>query len=242
MSKRLHDSCIWEKKWFREFSPEEKLLFLYIKDRCDMSGVWEIDFDLASFYIGKKINSEVLNKLSKHIFVFNNGRKLVIVDFIFFQYGESLNPLSPVHKKVISILSKHKLSQKVLNTLSHRVCNTLVHRGKEEDKEEVKDKDKEEKEKQILEIYTAYPKKVGKGQAIKAIGSALNKCEFQKLLDHVKKYALSVVGKDTQFIPHPATWFNGLRWEDQEEVKTEKQLRDEALAKELEEWGKKVAK
>lgn len=102
--------------------------------------------------------------------------------------------------------------------------------------------EKEEKEKQILEIYTAYPKKVGKGQAIKAIGSALNKCEFQKLLDHVKKYALSVVGKDPQFIPHPATWFNGLRWEDQEEIKTEKQLRDEALAKELEEWGKKVAK
>lgn len=102
--------------------------------------------------------------------------------------------------------------------------------------------DKELREKQISDIYAAYPKKVGKGQAIKAIGSALNKCEFQKLLDHVKKYALSVVGKDTQFIPHPATWFNGLRWEDQEEVKTEKQLRDEALAKELEEWGKKVAK
>lgn len=102
--------------------------------------------------------------------------------------------------------------------------------------------EKEEKEKQILELYASYPKKVGKGQAIKAIGSALNKCEFQKLLDHVKKYALSVVGKDPQFIPHPATWFNGLRWEDQEEIKTEKQLRDEALAKELEEWGKKVAK
>lgn len=102
--------------------------------------------------------------------------------------------------------------------------------------------DKEDKEKQILELYAAYPKKVGKGQAIKAIGTALNKCEFQKLLDHVKKYALSVVGKDPQFVPHPATWFNGLRWEDQEEIKTEKQLRDEALAKELEEWGKKVAK
>lgn len=239
MSKRLHDSCIWEKKWFREFSPEEKLLFLYIKDRCDMSGVWEIDFDLASFYIGKKINIDVLKKLSKHIFVFSCERKLLIIDFIFFQYGESLNPSSPVHKKVISILSKHKLSEKILNTLSHRVCNTLLHRGKEEDKDIDNDNNKEDKElreKQISDIYAAYPKKVGKGQALKAIGTALNKCSFETLLEHVKKYALSVVGKDPQFIPYPATWFNGLRWEDQEPEKTDKQKREEELDYQIRNW------
>lgn len=95
---------------------------------------------------------------------------------------------------------------------------------------------------QVEQLYQAYPKKKDKGHALKAIRSALDKCHFDTLIDHVKKYAQSVVGKDPQFIPYPATWFNGLRWEDQEEVKTEKQLRDEALAKELAEWGKKVAK
>lgn len=103
-------------------------------------------------------------------------------------------------------------------------------------------RNKKEIESQIETIYQAYPKKKDKGHALKAISTALSKCQFEKLLDHVKKYAQSVVGKDPQFIPYPATWFNGLRWEDQEEVKTEKQLRDEALAKEIAEWGKKVAK
>jgi hypothetical protein len=47
--------------------------------------------------------------------------------------------------------------------------------------------EKELREKQILDIYAAYPKKVGKGQALKAIGTALSKCSFDTLLDHVKK-------------------------------------------------------
>ena len=104
-------------------------------------------------------------------------------------------------------------------------------KGKRRLKEE-----KELREKQISDIYAAYPKKVGKGQALKAIGTALNKCSFETLLEHVKKYALSVVGKDPQFIPYPATWFNGLRWEDQEPEKTEKQKREEELDYKIKNW------
>lgn len=123
----------------------------------------------------------------------------------------------------------------------------LLHMENENDNE---DKDinrrlKEEKiriESQAEQIYQSYPKKKDKGHALLAIKKALTKCSFENLLEHVRSYSKSVVGKDAQFIPYPATWFNGLRWEDQEEIKTEKQLRDEALAKELEEWGKKVAK
>jgi hypothetical protein len=129
---------------------------------------------------------------------------------------------------------------------SHDIhMNIHMGNGNDNENKDVIKRLKEEKkvlESQIETIYQAYPKKKDKGHAIKSIRSSLDKCSYDKLLDHVKKYAQSVVGKDPQFIPYPATWFNGLRWEDQEEIKTEKQLRDEALAKELAEWGKKVAK
>jgi len=67
----------------------------------------------------------------------------------------------------------------------------------------------------VEKIYQEYPKKVARGQAIKAIKTALKKVGSETLLEAVKKYAVSVRGKDQKFIPHPATWFNGERWLDE---------------------------
>jgi len=64
------------------------------------------------------------------------------------------------------------------------------------------------------EIYQAYPRKVGKGNAVKAIEKALRKIDCETLLAIVKRYADKISWQDKQFIPHPATWFNGERWKD----------------------------
>lgn len=79
--------------------------------------------------------------------------------------------------------------------------------------------DKGKLDTQANQIYHFYPKKKDKGHALTAIKRALKKCEFEDLLEHVKKYAASASTKDPQFIPYPATWFNGERWEDQEDAK-----------------------
>ena len=82
-----------------------------------------------------------------------------------------------------------------------------------------------ESETSIEEIYQAYPKKVGKGQALKAVKAALKKIPRAELLVKVVAYAESVADKkgtdDWQFVPHPATWFNGERWGDEIEAKPE---------------------
>jgi hypothetical protein len=64
------------------------------------------------------------------------------------------------------------------------------------------------------EIYQAYPKKVGKGSAIKAIKKAIKIIDPNDLLEIVKIYSTKIDGKDKKFIPHPSTWFNDMRWED----------------------------
>lgn len=73
-----------------------------------------------------------------------------------------------------------------------------------------------------ISIYTAYPRKVGRGKAIPAIRRALKKIEHTKLLAAVKVYAESVASKlgtdEERFIPHPATWFNGEHWLDEARV------------------------
>lgn len=66
------------------------------------------------------------------------------------------------------------------------------------------------------EWWSTYPRKTGKQSAVKA---------WEKLSDASRQAALSAIGAHVehwqrsktqqQFIPHPATWLNGRRWEDQ---------------------------
>jgi hypothetical protein len=65
---------------------------------------------------------------------------------------------------------------------------------------------------QAVEIYGAYPRKVARDAALKAIEKRLDQgLDAQELLDATMAYAAATqrweVG-DRQFIPHPATWFN----------------------------------
>ena len=59
--------------------------------------------------------------------------------------------------------------------------------------------------------YKIYPRKVSKGQAIKAW--VKNDCEeiADEIIQATKKYPFS---DEVQYIPHPATFINGWRWED----------------------------
>jgi uncharacterized protein YdaU (DUF1376 family) len=75
----------------------------------------------------------------------------------------------------------------------------------------------------IEAIYQAYPRKVGKQGALKAIGRAVQRLhasgmpmrEAQEFLwKTVSTYAKSPAGNDGTFTPHPATWFNDGRYDD----------------------------
>ena len=59
-----------------------------------------------------------------------------------------------------------------------------------------------------MQIYDAYPRKLARGDALKAIEKALKKMEFAKLLAVTQAYAAAMQGEDFKFVPYPASWFN----------------------------------
>jgi len=67
-------------------------------------------------------------------------------------------------------------------------------------------------------IYAAYPKKVGRAAAIKAIGLAIKAgVDPARLHERTKAYAAAVAkwpAEDRAYIPNPATWYNQGRWDD----------------------------
>ena len=75
------------------------------------------------------------------------------------------------------------------------------------------------------EFWKRYPRKVGKGDARRAFEKALKKVELPFLLA-----ALDLQKRgwdDPKFIPFPATWLNGERWDD--EIKTDSVLPEGAV-------------
>jgi len=70
---------------------------------------------------------------------------------------------------------------------------------------------------QCVTLYGAYPRKIGKLAAFKAIEKALRTKPFDALLLAVQGYArkCSREGTEERFIAHPATWFNQGRYEDE---------------------------
>lgn len=66
---------------------------------------------------------------------------------------------------------------------------------------------------QFEEWYKAYPRKVGKGAAFKAFLKAIKEIPFAALYEHTKQFAQSQLGNG-EYCPHPSTWLNGRRWED----------------------------
>ena len=65
----------------------------------------------------------------------------------------------------------------------------------------------------VEEIYQAYPLKAAKPDAIRAIRKALKAHDPPFLLAKTREYAVAVRGTDT-LIPHPATFYNAERYND----------------------------
>lgn len=62
--------------------------------------------------------------------------------------------------------------------------------------------------------WTVYPRKIGKGNAVKAWESATKRVSQEDLLTITHRYAKSPAGNAGEFTPYPATWLNGSRYED----------------------------
>jgi hypothetical protein len=109
MSKRFTDTDKWKKSFIRGLEARYKLLWLYILDDCDIAGVWQVDFEVASIKIGEEIDEkEALELFDGRVRSFDHGKKWFIMDYILFQYSE-LSTKNKMHQAVIKILKANNI-------------------------------------------------------------------------------------------------------------------------------------
>lgn len=209
MAKRFTDTGKWDKAWFRRLDPTLKCAWIYLCDRCDHAGVWEIDEDALEFFVGRTI------PLDRLVAAFGEkvrrvGDKLVLGGFADFQYGD-LNPENRVHKSVLNRLEKLSQNKDLLSPLEGA-----------KDKDTDKDKDKflrggvgEIKFKPDLDsIYARYPRKEGKSRGIAILKASVKgpadfvECNtaLDNFLAHHKRK-----GTEAEFLPHFKTWAGSWR-------------------------------
>lgn len=144
MSKRFTDTNKWEQAWFRKLAPEMKCVWSFLCDRCDHAGIWEIDIESISFFIGKSLTLEQIKEAFQNKIQVISETKILIQAFVDFQYG-NLNPDNRVHQSVLKRLEKLAPKKDLRRTLKGT---------KEEDKDKDKDKalDKDKDKEVISEI------------------------------------------------------------------------------------------
>ena len=104
--KRFTETCKWDDPWFRGLTGVQKLVFLYVIDRCNNAGFWEIDEDSMAFHT--KLKPELISGAWQGL-----GRGLIRVDgwvwvrrFLRHQKNETLNIENNAHKQILKLLEE----------------------------------------------------------------------------------------------------------------------------------------
>lgn len=109
MAKRFTDTEKWKKPFIRSLKAPYKLLWLYICDDCDHSGIWQVDIEVAQIRIGEKLDEKkALEYFVDKIIPLENNTKWFIPSFIEFQYPSGLSENNKAHTGIIKNLERYK--------------------------------------------------------------------------------------------------------------------------------------
>lgn len=102
--RRFTETNKWDDPWFRGLAGAHKLVFLYIIDRCDNAGFWEIDMESVRFHtkLEERHLEGALKGLERGI-VERDGWCWV-KNFLKHQKNDRLNPANPAHRQIIGFL------------------------------------------------------------------------------------------------------------------------------------------
>lgn len=106
--RRQTDPNKWGKKWHRLLTPVEKCFWHFLCDECDWAGVWDPDFERASFLIGEEVNEQTMAVYGDRVRLLENG-KYWLTGFIDFQQPKGLNPGNRAHAPIFRSIEKNKV-------------------------------------------------------------------------------------------------------------------------------------
>lgn len=113
MALRFTDTQKWKDPWFSDLKKEEKLLFLYLQDNVDNSGIYEISFKRLHFELDFS-EAEILGAikgLARGLVGVKEGLKtcdkIYLKNFLKYQKNLPLNPFNSYHWSAIKAFAEN---------------------------------------------------------------------------------------------------------------------------------------
>lgn len=102
--KRFTETNKWDDPWFRALPGHVKLAFIYITERCDNAGFWEVDLDGMQFQtkLSHQHCEGALKALERGIIEASGW--VWVRTFLRHQKNETLNPDNPAHRQIIALV------------------------------------------------------------------------------------------------------------------------------------------
>lgn len=228
MAYRFSSTDKWRDSWFSRLTPNEKLLFIFLIDNCDLAGFYEVDNRMISFLTG--LNEQEIIAAFKGLIRGYLGAKgtgwIWIKNFLRHQKNLPLNPANNAHKHIIELIKsqmqrfEENAEFKGLISAPNQGLLSPIGKGKVKVRS-VLDGESFEK------FWKIYPKKKSKGDAEKWWAANKPTDELLKtILESVEKLKktdewLKDGGK---FIPYPTSWLNSKGWLDESNAQDNKTL------------------
>jgi hypothetical protein len=100
---RMTDPTKWDDEWFLDLHPIEKLVWMYMCERCDIAGFYAIPKRKASFEIGITVDEYLgaYKGLNRGYLDAKDGSNVWIRNFTKYQRNLPLNKWNNAHKSII---------------------------------------------------------------------------------------------------------------------------------------------
>lgn len=209
-----------------EFTPEDKYFYLYLitNPHTNICGCYEISMKQMVRETGYNEDTvkRLLNRMENthHVIRYDPRTKEVFIP----KWGKYNWGNSPKVKegalKVAHNIKSAAFKESVLDTLSIEYPYTMDTSVSVSVTNNTHIIDEWDIEDAFNTFWSEYPRKVGKGAAKKSFEKALKKTDLKTILSAVEAQRQSPqwTRDDGQFIPHPATWLNQERWDDEVET------------------------
>jgi hypothetical protein len=223
MAYRYTNTEKWNDSWFSNLKPNEKLLFIYLYENCDIAGFVELNIKRWSTDLGydKKIIEGALKGLQRGLIYSNLNDCIYIRTFLKHQKNLPLNPeKNMAHRGIIKRFDVYKNKFNIQNIIEFiegaskglgspygngNGNGNGIGKGKEEEKTKINF--------QFEDFWDLYDKKVGDRDKIKKKWQALTDPDRAAAINYIPGYIAS--RPDKQFRKDPATFLNNKSWNDE---------------------------
>jgi hypothetical protein len=245
MAYRSFSTNTWQDPWFESLSFKAKLLFIYLwtNDVCNQAGLYQVSMRRVEFETGLK-PAEIISELYPKIEWFKDQEIVWVKNFFRKQCANekfalaAIRSLHCIPQKIVEKFTQYNLEfleKYGIDTVSvpyktefDTLCESVTGTDTDTDTDTVPDTvpPKPPKGEQIAgfeEFWNAYPRKIGKQEAMKAWQKHNGKrpelsCIISKLEELKKTEQWSKDGGT--YIPYPARWINRGGWHDESSIKT----------------------